>query len=676
VKVSYPGLDSVTVVVKTKPGALAALKVSASPDTIEAVEDTESQITATLVDSYGNTRKVADVTVYFGLSGAIAFVGPSEVDTDADGEATTTIRATGSAKADTTATVRATAEGKTGSSTIRFVSGAVTDVVLKISPSSLNLGETADVTARAEDPNGNPIVNANVVFNFDDNVDWDPIGSIDFDPGDYPPKFSDTSAVTDSNGEATVRFIASIEAGTAEISATIAGIESDTKEIVIKAGSLDRVEMTDGEETIRADGESKSFMTWQIADFYGNFVEESGKTVAFSTSKGSLSADEGTTDSNGEVEVELKSTITRGVATVTAKVNRVIGTEEITFGGDAVDMSLSSKPATVFVGDDAEIKVTLKDETGLNAISKGPTVITDIEAQHGMVPWPPLNMNDGDGSLKFTYTAPGSVPTGSVDTIIVTATISQWGVNRAGVSYMITIPITDVPASLSLTPDVMSAPGDGAYLVKVEAKLVDGTGNTIITSPGTPVSFSTDEGTLSDEYGISANVATTSTTTGIATIYVKAPLVPLGTASKLASVIAIGGGVTGDVTITFTASAPAQPVSAVISDEATLDTAGNDKSSFSGGETVIVSATITNTSPSQKDFLVAVQAISPDGIPLPAVYLTVTLDKDQEFSFQPSIVIPIGASGSWTAEVSVFDKFPAAGGTVQAIPATVNFTVS
>jgi hypothetical protein len=241
---------------------------------------------------------------------------------------------------------------------------------------------------------------------------------------------------------------------------------------------------------------------------------------------------------------------------------------------------------------------------------------------------------------------------------------------------MITIPITDEPASLSLTPDVMSAPGDGAYLVKIEARLVDGTGNTIITSPGTPVSFSTDEGTLSDEYGISANVATTSTTSGIATIYVKAPLVPLGTASKLATIIAIGGGVTGDVTVTFTASAPAQPVSAVISDAVTLDTAGNDKSSFSGGETVIVSATITNTSPSQKDFLVAVQAISPDGIPLPAVYLTVTLDKDQEFSFQPSIVIPIGASGSWTAEVSVFDKFPAAGGTVQAIPATVNFTVS
>jgi hypothetical protein len=398
--------------------------------------------------------------------------------------------------------------------------------------------------------------------------------------------------------------------------------------------------------------------------------------VTFSTTKGSLSAEEGTTDSNGEVEVELKSTITRGVATVTAKVNRVTGTQEITFGGDAVDMSLSSKPATVFVGDEAEIKVTLKDETGLNAISKGPTVITDIEAQHGNVPWPPLTMNDGDGTLKFTYTAPGSVPTGSVDTIIVTATISQWGVNRAGVSYMITIPITDEPASLSLTPDVMSAPGDGAYLVKIEARLVDGTGNTIITSPGTPVSFSTDEGTLSDEYGISANVATTSTTSGIATIYVKAPLVPLGTASKLATIIAIGGGVTGDVTVTFTASAPAQPVSAVISDAVTLDTAGNDKSSFSGGETVIVSATITNTSPSQKDFLVAVQAISPDGIPLPAVYLTVTLDKDQEFSFQPSVVIPIGASGSWTAEVSVFDKFPAAGGTVQAIPATVNFTVS
>jgi hypothetical protein len=403
--------------------------------------------------------------------------------------------------------------------------------------------------------------------------------------------------------------------------------------------------------------------------------------VTFSTTKGSLSADEGTTDSDGEVMVDLKSTITRGVAIVTAKVDRVIGTEEITFGGDAVDMSLSSKPTTVFVGDKAEIKVTLKDETGLNAISKGNTWIEDIDVQHGN--WDkdgfsvlPLRMYDEDGSIKFNYTAPGSVPTGSVDTILVTARISDAGVNRAGVSYMITIPITDEPASLSLTPDVLSAPGDGAYLVEIQAKLIDGTGNTIITSPGTPISFSTDEGTLSDEYGISANVATTSTTTGIATIYVKAPLVPLGTASKLATIIAIGGGVTGEVTVTFTASAPAQPVSAVISDAVTLDTAGNDKSSFSGGETVIVSATITNTSPSQKDFLVAVQAISPDGIPLPAVYLTVTLDKDQEFSFQPSIVIPIGASGSWTAEVSVFDKFPAAGGTVQAIPATVNFTVS
>jgi hypothetical protein len=433
--------------------------------------------------------------------------------------------------------------------------------------------------------------------------------------------------------------------------------------------------MTDGEETIRADGDAKSFMTWQIADLYGNFIEESGKTVTFSTTRGTLSDEEGTTDNDGEVMIDIKSTITRGVATVTAKVDRVMGTEEITFGGDAVDMALSAKPATVFVGDEAEIKVTLKDETGLNAISKGPSHITNIEAGHGGVPWGGITIHDGEGSVKFTYTAPGSVPTGSVDTVKVTIDISTWGVYR-NVAYMITIPITDVPASLTLTPDVMSAPGDGAYLVKIDAKLVDGTGATIITSPGTPISFSTDEGTLSDEYGISANVATTSTTTGVAEIYVKAPLVPLGSANKLATVIAIGGGVTGDVLITFTPSAPAKPVTAVISGVVTLDTAGNDKSSFNPGETVIVSATVTNTFPFSTDILVAVQAISPQGIPIPAVYLTVTLEKDQDFTFQPSMVIPIGASGSWTAEVSVFDKFPAAGGTVQAIPGTLNFTVS
>jgi hypothetical protein len=229
---------------------------------------------------------------------------------------------------------------------------------------------------------------------------------------------------------------------------------------------------------------------------------------------------------------------------------------------------------------------------------------------------------------------------------------------------------------MSLAVDPTTAPGDGSTLVKIDAKLLDDSDEIIVTSPGTYVAFSTDVGTLTDKYGVSMTVAQTSTSTGVSTLYIKAPHVPVGTVAQTATIVAIGGGVAQEITVEFTPSILAQPIYAKTSGVETTDPAGNSKTTFVGGETVLAAATIENISPIERDFLVVIQAVSPQGVPLPSSYIAVTLDKNQEFTFSASIVLPTGQAGTWTLEVNVFNTFPAAGGEIQATPVSYTFTVA
>jgi hypothetical protein len=136
-------------------------------------------------------------------------------------------------------------------------------------------------------------------------------------------------------------------------------------------------------------------------------------------------------------------------------------------------------------------------------------------------------------------------------------------------------------------------------------------------------------------------------------------------------------GATEDVSITASIGVPPPTIPASTTGTETLSATGTAKTSFSGGETLLASSTVMNQYGTARSYLVAIQMLAPDGTVYPSMYISVELAGLQEFTFSPSFVLPTDAmSGTWTFEVSVFDTFPAQGGTVQADPATQTFTVS
>jgi hypothetical protein len=130
--------------------------------------------------------------------------------------------------------------------------------------------------------------------------------------------------------------------------------------------------------------------------------------------------------------------------------------------------------------------------------------------------------------------------------------------------------------------------------------------------------------------------------------------------------------------ITVEYGVPAPTYVAVISDAMTLDSAGNETSTFGLGETVLVSATVTNDGSASQAMLIAVQLKDPDGRVLAPSYITVTLAAGQSLSPSLGFTLPTSGyrSGEWTAKIMVLDTWPAMGGVVIGEPVEATMTVT
>lgn len=152
---------------------------------------------------------------------------------------------------------------------------------------------------------------------------------------------------------------------------------------------------------------------------------------------------------------------------------------------------------------------------------------------------------------------------------------------------------------------------------------------------------------------------------------------PAGVSAGQLAATGTASGATEDISASSIIGVPAPTIPAETTNTETLSATGAAKTSFSGGETLLTSSTVKNQYGTARSYLVAIQLLAPDGTVYPTMYISVELAGLQEFTFSPSFVLPTDAmSGTWTFEVSVFDTFPAQGGTVQANPITQTFTVS
>jgi len=112
--------------------------------------------------------------------------------------------------------------------------------------------------------------------------------------------------------------------------------------------------------------------------------------------------------------------------------------------------------------------------------------------------------------------------------------------------------------------------------------------------------------------------------------------------------------------------------------EETLDSTGAPKTSFASGETVLVSADVSNVGTESQSMLIVVQLKDPDYRVLAPSYISVTLEPGQSLTPSIGFVLPMTGytTGTWTAKVMVFDDWPALGGVTIGEPVTITFTVT
>ncbi|MFQ2509944.1 inverse autotransporter beta domain-containing protein, partial [Aeromonas caviae] len=283
-------------------GALIVVSNNAVADGIAT-----NSVSATVTDANG-VPLANQVVLFSADNGAVI---NSSGTTDADGHVLMTISSVKAGVSKVTATIKSSVQ----SVDVSFVAGPGIPgtAVVENDQAPANGTDTVTVTFPVQDANGNPSPGTVV-----DVVITRPDGSTDTQ-----------QVVTDSNGNATISVDSTLP-GTVTIEGSANGNTStvdieftpDPTGAVIAAGDFVPVD-----NNAVADGVATNSVRATVTR---NGAPVAGIRVNFSANNGATIAATGTTDVNGEVVQTLTST-TAGTTTVTATVNNVSSTVDVTF---------------------------------------------------------------------------------------------------------------------------------------------------------------------------------------------------------------------------------------------------------------------------------------------------------------------------------------------------------
>ncbi len=317
----------------------SSLTISAGSTFVQLGATTE--VTAYVIESSG-TAVQNGTTVHF--STTLGRVDPVDAQTK-NGYATTTfiagdisgladVSATSGGTGSTTTTPPSTGNGGNGGTgtttpsatngnTVRITVGAAgaDNVVLNASSTTVSAsGGTVTLIASVLDGNGNRLTNTPVNFSTD-------AGTL-----------SATVATTDGRGEAQVQLTTNRDA---TVTARV-GTKSTTLRITVNGPA--NITLSGTSSTVSPSGGTIT-ITAVVLDVAGNRLPNA--QVNFSTTAGTLSATQATTDGNGEAQVTLT---TNAASTVTARAGTATATFQVTVGS-SVSISVnptSGTTATVF----------------------------------------------------------------------------------------------------------------------------------------------------------------------------------------------------------------------------------------------------------------------------------------------------------------------------------------
>ncbi|CAM3509644.1 Ig-like domain-containing protein [Polaromonas hydrogenivorans] len=370
-----------TPVVTTPAEKPASIEVLTSSNTLQSA-GSEAVITAFIKN--GNNVGMAGQTVSFSASSG-TLQSPSLV-TDDSGAVTAKLSA-GSNKAIRDITVTVTAGTASGNVVI-----PVTGTRISIAGSgSLQVGgSAAQYTVRAVDSSGNPINGASIAVN-------SALGNA----------LAPNSLVTDSSGNATFMYTPNI-AGAETLKVSGLG-SSATTAVIISA--IDFITLSPSSNTLIPVGSSQVV----TVQYKLSGVGVSGKTVAFSTTRGSFTTANAVTNASGAASATLSST-TAGPAVVIAQ---IVGVGQVNLPVQFV----ATTPATIVVqanpgavlpnpsgtANQSTIEAVVRDDAGNSVANRQVNFSTLQDISNGTLS-PGVATTDANGRAQVQF-IPGATST-------------------------------------------------------------------------------------------------------------------------------------------------------------------------------------------------------------------------------------------------------------------------
>ena len=418
--------------------------VSANPASVAADGTTPSTVTVTLKDI--NLLPVSGKDVLLTGNPSTSAITVVSGTTDANGQATFTVKSTTAGTVTYTATDTTDNLTVTEKAQVAFQPGPVdagkSTVSANPSPVVADGTATSTITVTLKDANSNVVPGKTV------SVAGSPTTST----------ITAVNGTTDANGQATFT-VKSTVAGPVTYTATDTSdtvIVTQTAQVDFTPGavSADQSTVSAPPDAVVADGTATSTVTVTLKDANGNVV--SGKTVSLAGSPATSTITDinNTTDANGQATFTVKSTTANTVtytATDTDDTIVVTQTAQVSFVPGAVnaDQSTVSASPTPIAADGvatSTITVTLKDANGNVVPGKAVSVTGDPTTS---TITPATNTTDASGEAKFTVTSTtvGTVTYSATDTtdnipVIPTVQVSFTPVGGPGTQLEVRIHLT------------------------------------------------------------------------------------------------------------------------------------------------------------------------------------------------------------------------------------------
>jgi adhesin/invasin len=433
------------IVIDFVPGPPAHVQLDASPPSLTG--GGTATLTATVTDTNGNPIPGEAVTFTFSTNTSGAKLDATSGTTDSNGQVTLMYTAGFTLGADTVRAV-AMSTGVAGATSIIVTVAPVTSLVTAIdvvagSPNVVADGTStvairATVSVASGAPTGIPVTFTTTAG-----------------------RVSSTTTAADTDGVATVTLTSATSLGTATVTASAGGFNATTT-VTFVAGAPAVVQLSANPTTVNAGGVST--LTATVTDATGNLV--SGQTITFSPPmRGTLSALNGSTDTNGQLTVTYTAGTTPGTETLQAK-----ATNEIT---GTVDITTTSAP----VGGVASITVVAGAPTVVADGSSGVAIRATISVTSGALAGIPVVFTTTAGSLSSTTATTDATGAATVNLVAATS-LGAVTVTASAGGFSANVTVTFVAGSpavvqLSATPMTVSIGGGST----IQATVMDAKGN-------------------------------------------------------------------------------------------------------------------------------------------------------------------------------------------------------